>query len=634
MNSSRKRGTPLPRLALAALAAACVTLAAEDPADPWIDRFEPFGARAGSETEVTVFGRNLAAPSTVAFDSPHLSWETDSLQGDGTLRGTLRVAPDAPQGPHIAALVTPGGRSNSRILYVDELPSTSESEPNDTLGQAQSIILRAQTLHGGMHSLPDVDVFAFQAAAGERWTFDLRSIEYGGFLENNMSLLDEGGKRIAFSDDRDDYLETPFLEHTFQRSGKHFLKLDQYRGPQRVNCNKNCGYMLRVGQLPVVDAAFPLGARPGQQVEISLRGRALGEADHIWMVPARRAEYYRLTFPFTIPVSPDPRPGAPIEGTVVRREERRLSVRFAIPRDAWRGLWRLWVRSPGGATDSISLEISDMPQPDCREIRPDPRGAACNGVLEGGRSEHEYALALEAGQPLAVTALAAQLGLPRLDTVLELFDADGILVAEHDDLMSGQGTVIGNPDSMLVYKPEAAGRFRLVVRDRIGRTGPDMAYRLRVEEREPGFSLLSDPENLNVRTGSTERVGVLLVPEPGYDGAVSIWIDDPPPGIAAETGRFRRGQFFGPSGDGDNIVIPEAFLHVRVGPDVQPGDYRLRILGRAEGADGTVEALSTLWIGPPRKRNDVRRPVEFTRLTVLDPSLPAESEPELSVGSR
>ena len=94
--------------------------------------------------------------------------------------------------------------------------------------------------------------------------------------------------------------------------------------------------------------------------------------------------------------------------------------------------------------------------------------------------------------------------------------------------MTGQGTVIGNPDSMLYYRPGEGGRYRLVVRDRIGRSGPDMAYRLRVEEREPGFALLSDPENLNVRAGATERLGILLTPEPGFEQAVATWVDGPP----------------------------------------------------------------------------------------------------------
>ena len=635
-NCSPRRGMRFLPIA-SALVLACMAGAAEDPADPWIDRIEPFGGQRGEVVEVALVGKNLSLPATLEFDDPHLSWEALSLEDDGTLRGRVRAGPAAPPGPHIATLSTSLGRSNSRLFYVDELPSSREVEPNDTLEAAQAIDLRPQVLHGAMHTLPDRDFFAFDARAGERWTFDVRSLEYGGFLENDLSLLDAAGNTVAFSDDRDDYLETPFLEHVFERSGRYFLKLDQYRGPQRVNCNRNCGYMLRIGDLPVVDAAFPLGARIGSSLEVSLRGRALDSVESVWLAPVRRAEYYRLTFPFTVPLRTDQRPEGRIQGEVSGRGYGEATVRFGIPEDAWLGLWRLWVRSPGGISDSVSLEISAMDEPDCRSISPLPEGAACNGVLEKPNEEDEYWLELLAGQPVVVTTLAAQLGMPRIDTVLELFDIDGNLVAEHDDLMTGQGTVIGNPDSMLRYRPEDAGRFRLLVRDRTGRGGPDMAYRLRIEEREPGFVLLSDPENLNVRPGETERVGVLMVPEPGFDEAVEVWLEDPPGGVASLPARFRAGQFFGPSGDGDNVVIPAAFLDIRVGSGLAPGDYPLRILGRAAGREATVETLSTLWIGPPRKRNDVRRPLESVRLTVLGPTAPQDSEPRgaaLSGGSR
>lgn len=606
------------RFVLTATAAACISFAAEDPADPWIDRIEPLGGQRGATTDIALVGRNLAVPAVLEFDSPHLSWEAGDLQGDGSLRGRIRISPNAPPGPHIATLTTPRGRSNSRMFYVDEFPSALEVEPNDTLAQAQAIRLEPQTLHGAMHELPDIDVFAFEAGAGERWTFDLRSLEYGGFLENDMTLLSAEGERVAFSDDRDDYLETPFLEHVFVRAGKYFLKLDQYRGPQRVNCARNCGYMLRIGQLPVVESAFPLGASPGSTVEISLRGRALADVDSVWLAPVRRAEYYRLTFPFTVPLRADHSAAGPVQGEIQRRADRMLGVRFNIPDGAWRGLWRVWVRSRGGASDSVSLEISDMVAADCRrEIRPTSTGVVCDGVLDDSGAERSYRLLLSEGQPVVASTLAAQLGLPRIDTVLELFDGEGTLVAEHDDLMTGQGTVIGNPDSMLSYRPGAGGQYRLVVRDRIGRIGPDMAYRLRIEEREPGFALLSDPENLNVRAGATERLGILLTQEPGFGRAVDTWVESPPPGISATSGRFRADQFFGPSGDGDNIVIPVAFLDIKVDAGLPPGDYPLRVLGRAEGARDTVEAFSTLWIGPPRKRNDVRRPLPSIRLTVL-----------------
>ena len=620
------------RAVTAALVAVGALAAMEDPADPWIDRIEPFGGTKGSSTEVSLVGRNLSVPATLEFDSPHLSWETVSLEDDGSIRGIVRAAPETVPGPYTANLSTPLGRSNSRLFYVDELASTRETEPNSTLPAAQRIRLEAQTLHGSMPEMADVDYFAFEATAGERWTFDLRSIEYGGFLENDLSLLDTEGRRVAFSDDRDEYLETPFLEHVFEESGTHYLKLDQYRGPQRVNCNKNCGYMLRIGDLPVVDAAFPLGARVGSDVAVSLRGRALDELQAAWLAPVRRAEYYRLTFPFTIPVQTEERHSVRLEGRIESRSEREAEVRFEIPAGAWQGLWRLWVRSPGGLSDTVSFEISAMDEPDCGTVVPTAGGVACNGWLERPEEEQEYRISLSAGQPLVATTLAAQLGLPRIDTVLELFGPDGQLVAEHDDLMTGQGTVIGNPDSMLQYRAERAGTFRLLLRDRIGRGGPDMAYRLRIEEREPGFALLSDPENPNARPGTTERLGVLLIPEPGFVDAVDVWVEGESPGLTATKAAFRADQFFGPSGDGDNVVIPEEFLSVKVSADVPAGDYPLRIMGRAAGGGAAVEALSTLWIGPPRKRNDVRRPLESVRLTVLNPDEGGVPEPAAASG--
>ena len=625
---SRSRCAPAARLALASALALAVAFAAEDPSDPWIDRIEPLGGQVATAIDVTLAGSNLELPATLEFDSPHLTWESAGSDGRRAITGRILIGKDAPLGPHIATLRTPRGLSNSRMFYVDGFASTLESEPNDTIASAQAIRLGPQTIQGGMHQLKDIDMYRFEAGAGERWTFDLRSIEYGGFLENDMSLLDSDGNRVAFSDDRNEYLETPFVEHTFERSGTYFLKLDQYRGPQRVNCHKNCGYMLRIGKLPVVRAAYPLGARADQEVEVSLHGRWLQDVERIWLAPVRRAEYYRLTFPYTIPLRVADAERRRLAVDIAERHNDRVTGWLAIPRDAPRGLWRIWTESPGGSTDAISFEVSDMAEPDCaRAISPSREGVACNGVLGRHDEEHEYWLDLRADQPVVVTTLAAQLGLPDIDTVLELFHSNGSLVAEHDDLMSGQGTVIGNPDSMLYFRAPESGRYRLVVRDRIDRGGPEMAYRLRIEQREPRFTLLAAPENLNVSAGATERIDVLMMPEPGFREAVDLWIEGPPQGVSGALGQFRAEQYFGPSGDGDNVVIPTAFLDVAVTAELQPGDYPLQILGRAHGSDETVRAFSTLWIGPPRKRNDVRRPLESVRLTVVDPPISTEDEP-------
>ncbi len=614
---------------VAALCAVAVLSSGQgSPGAPWLDRVEPLGGQVGTSVEVALAGRHLGLPAGLEFDSPHLRAGPASAGSDGGLLAAVHISANAPPGPHIATLRTPRGRSNSRLFYVHETSAGRETEPNDTLPQAQPVELRPQTLHGMMPEIRDIDVFRFEARAGERWTFDLRSLEYGGFLENNLALLDADGRQVAFSDDRDDYLETPFVEHRFARSGTHYLRLDQYRGPQRVNCDENCGYMLRVGQLPVVEGAFPLGARQGSDVSLTLAGRGLADVERVWLRPVRRAEYYRMTFPHTIPVRVGDPAGVVVEALVSDRSEDSLTAAFSLPADAPAGLWRIWVRAPGGIDDSLSFVVSGHDEPpDCSQIRPVARGTACTGLLRAGAGRNEHWLDLAAGEDVVVTTLAAQLGLPRIDTVLELFDSQGAPLAEHDDLMSGQGTVIGNPDSFLHWRSERGGRYRLVVSDRIGRTGPDMAYRLHVERREPRFGLLSDPENLNVEAGRTLRLGVLMTPEPGFRRAVDVWLEDPPAGISAGPAAFREDQYFGPSGDADNVLIPTAFLDIAVGADLSPGDYDLRILGRAAGREWTVQAISTLWIGPPTKRNDVRRPVESVRLTVLDPGTTPGSPP-------
>ncbi len=182
--------------------------------------------------------------------------------------------------------------------------------------------------------------------------------------------------------------------------------------------------------------------------------------------------------------------------------------------------------------------------------------------------------------------------------------------------MSGQGTVIGNPDPSLYYVPEKTERLRLVIRDRIGRGGSDYVYRLKVDDARPGFTLLVDPENPVLGQGGKGEIGVLLIRDPGFDEAVEVWAEDVPAGLEVGAGEFRDDQFFGPSADGDNVIIPTAYLSVTASSGAKAGEHQLRILGRS--ADGRqVEAYPTLWIGPPRNRNDVRRPLPRTTVTVV-----------------
>jgi hypothetical protein len=475
-------------------------------------------------------------------------------------------------------------------------------EPNDTRAGAQTIVLRPQVLHGYMKGLSDTDHFSFQAKQGERWLFDVQSIERGGFLESSLTLYDESGHELGFNEDQDEYLETPRLSAIFARDGRYTLKVDQYRGPQGVACGENCGYSMQISQLPVAEGVFPLGARPGTSYRARIHGEALQQVTGAYLQRARGAEHYRLTFPFSMPLDGSDSDHMRIAATSIHNPSlRSVEASFEIPANAKPGLWRLWLQTPRGVAEAMSIEIDADP-------------LTIDGLLET-QPANSYPVALEAGKPFHAWTLATQLGLPAIDTVLELWSEDGKLLAEHDDLMTGQGTVIGNPDSSLYYKPQNSERAKLVVRDRTGRAGPSFAYRLHISSEEPSFQLITETEDLSMKNEA--MLEVLLIKQPGFEKAVEVWIGNLPAGMTATTGHFRADQHFGPSGDGDNINIPVVSLTIRAAGGVAAGEYPIRVLGRAADKTGpVVEAFATLCIGPAGKRNDTRRPLPAIGLHV------------------
>jgi hypothetical protein len=614
-------------LFLATLAIAGSDLPQSDLPRPWIDRVLPLGAQLGSTVTIELHGEYLSNVTDVRFDTTDLRWVQTKEADSGHVVGLVEVAENAALGPHRLQLFSQDGPSNSRLFNVTQFPALAEAEPNDRLNQAQAIGLTPQILDGYMQGRVDIDTYTFAARKGERWTFDVRSMEYGSHLECELTLFDAEGNRVAYNDDRNDIDETPFIEHTFGDSGAYYLQLDQYRGPQNVDCGRNCGYMLRVSQLPLMEAVSPLGARRGTTSRIALVGSALDSVESIYLQRVRGAENYRMTYPYTMPIDIGPAPKRStdiprITGTVISRSAGRLEAKLDIPPDAATGLWRVWVKGPESSTDGLSFEVSDSPEfSEADSPHADWRQSEViiNGSLDSEGDEDVYELKGVAGEPLQILTLAAQLGLPLIDTVLELYDAEGKLVAEHDDVMTGQGTVIGNPDSSLFFVPEQDGPLKLVVRDRTGRGGPTFQYRLKIKSARPGFQLLVEPENFTVPIGSSAELAVLLIRQPGFEDDVEIWVDGLPGQAKPLSGIFRSDQFFGPSADGDNIIIPEVRFRIEAPESLSPGVFPFQVLGRAGIGGPVVEAHTSLWVGPPRKRNDIRRPLPAIAMHVVEP---------------
>ncbi len=622
---------------LAPLAALClvagVSGAPADPPTPTLARVMPLGGQRGTTIDLTLVGEYLANAQTVEFDCRDLAWEATTHASSGRLQGRVSILPDAALGPHMFRVRTADGYSTSAMFNVGQFPDLAEDEPNDTLLGAMPLGRLPVEIQGALEGAADIDTYAFDVDTGERVVAEMRSIEFGSAVEAKMFLLDASGETVAFNDDRDDYLETPLIDHTFTEGGRHYLKLDQYRGPRGFNFGKSSTYVLRVSALPSIGHVSPLGAKIGSTVTFSVRGRGLDRIRGAHMTALRSAEYARMTYPHTMPIrrGPDP-PSATdlprIKGGITSRAADTADVRFSVPETAPAGLWRLWASGPGGTIDGPLVELSELPEfSEATAPNADWRAGnyTVNGVLGKPGERDIYAIHAVAGRPLHFWTLATQLGVPRLDPVLSLRDAAGRRLAENDDIVAGQGTLIGNPDSSLFYTPASDDVLFLVVQDRTLRGGQSYQYRLKVGSEVPGFQLFTTPENFRVIRGRDAEIKVHLVREQGFGGRVAVWFEGLPAGMHVPRGEFRADQLFEPNADGADMIIPEIAFPISVPDSVPSGVHPIRVLGAPVSTagirgDATVEAGTTLTMGPLLDLwNFVRRPLPRIEMTVVEP---------------
>jgi hypothetical protein len=212
-----------------------------------------------------------------------------------------------------------------------------------------------------------------------------------------------------------------------------------------------------------------------------------------------------------------------------------------------------------------------------------------------------------------------------LDTVLTIRDAGGKRLAENDDVVGGQGSLIGNPDSSLFYTPQADGPLYVEVSDRTRRGGAGFVYRLKVKSESPGFQLFTTPENAAAAAGGSGEIKVHLVREADFKEEVSIWFEGLPEGMTAPSGKFRADQLFEPNADGADMIIPEITFSLHSDSRLRPGTYPIRVMGCAtpdldRPGRTVVEAHAAVMIGPLLDIwNYSRRPLPGITMTVVKP---------------
>ncbi len=143
---------------------------------PFITQMFPLGAKAGVDAVASVVGWNL----------PETQLALDTQAGGTCIRRTAYH-----EGKQL---------SNSVPYAVDTLPECNETESNDTIKGAQRIDL-PKIINGRIDKPGDVDVFQFDARAGDKVVAEGNGRRLNSPLDSLLRLTDASGNVLEWNDD-------------------------------------------------------------------------------------------------------------------------------------------------------------------------------------------------------------------------------------------------------------------------------------------------------------------------------------------------------------------------------------------------------------------------------------------------
>ncbi|MBK9384348.1 MAG: hypothetical protein IPN34_05940 [Planctomycetes bacterium] len=389
-------------------------------ADPQLELVLPRGAPRGSELVISLYGQRLGDALELRSDRAEILCVGLEEVKPERVRVRLRIAPEAPAGAALLQLRCASGTTGYASFHIGALASVEETEPNDTLAQAQKLELD-RCVHGVLRER-DADLYRVELASADRIACELQGARLGDrAFDAQLEWLDEQGRVLAEVDDDARARLDPVLVREFTASGTYFLRVREltYGG------GGNARYLLHLGRFPRPAIALPLGAPAGSSVELRWLGGG-PEWKQVIALPA----------------------GLEGEHLVFARDERGEAP---TPQ-------RLWISPHENRFEDARAQPLDASSL-----------LALNGVLSAPGEADDWPLQCAANQTLVLELRARELGSP-LDAVLEILDESGTWRAGVDDGRS--------PDPRLQFRCPAAGVFRARVRDLLGRGGETFAYRL------------------------------------------------------------------------------------------------------------------------------------------------------------
>lgn len=548
----------LPRFLLAAVGW-LLALAAATPAwSQTLTQVRPLAVAPGKTIDVTLSGTKLDDPLTVWTSFPakvELVPLKEPKPGQTSRVAKITVEGTVPVGVGGISVATAEGTTDVALVLLDDLNSVAENGQNVSAAQAQELALPAAV--DGASDGARADYFKFNAQAGQRVALEVFATRLGQAYDPVLRVLDAQGKEIAYADDDPATGPDPRLAVVCPAAGAYVIEIrdNQYRG--------GGSYRLRVGDFPLLTAAYPLGVQVGAAAKVGFAAAG-------------------------------PEAIAPID--------------FTAPTDGVGKRFSVGAKLPGGASSGFATVIASA-FPQAVETEPNnelaqatamaaPGGA--NGRLDAPGDRDLFKFDAKKGQRFALRVGSRSFGSPAL-VKMYVLKADGAQLAE--------SAVSDADEETLVFAAPDDGAYLLAVEDLLRRGGPEFVYRVAVEPVEP-FRIVMKPDKATRGRFLVAKNGSLAidvtVARNGYDGPIQLSVEGPGGAYQSFNGLIPE-----KGAAGKMIVVPPANL--------APGQFLpLKVVGKAtiDGKEVVSSVAMTDWVR-------IQRPVLSYPPAWLDGWVPA-----------
>ncbi|MEX1231913.1 MAG: PPC domain-containing protein [Planctomycetaceae bacterium] len=593
---------------------------AEWPA-PVLHTVFPAGGQAGTSVAVTVQGASLEGLSALRISASSTA-VTAEKSGDNQF--IITIPAETPPGSYALRAVGMHGVTAPRPFVVSRMAEQIETEPNNDATTMTTIPLDS-VVNGKINPAGDVDVFAFDAVAGQRVVIECFAERIDSQLHGVLELYDAAGKKLASN--RGYAGVDPLLDVIVPSDGTYTIKLFDLT----FSGDENRFYRLDVDTKPRIEFAFPPVVQRGQSAKISLFGRNLSalaattiaknddsfdgvvalengtvatSTQSVRSSAASRPDFDQISVEITA--------GDALGRNTLRQSPRQLAG-------------DVFAYSYPGAQAPIALGVTDVPVVVESAENHSPERAQhvvfpCEiaGRLTQGSEQDWYAVDVERGEVLWIEAFGERIGSP-VDLDVVLLDASGtnelLHLGDETDHQGKPGFPANHLDPAGRWVAPRAGRYLLIVRNLIGGASDDArrVYRLSLRREEPAFQAIVQsrlPEQMtafNLQRGERDMLDVLVERRRGETGAIRITAEDLPVGVECPP------IWIGPGSE-------RAPLIVTCTRDTPPFLGELKLI--AENADGLKQDVRGMMLVWPGMRMPERRVTDDVALATTAADFP------------